>query len=156
MKYDSKNAQYECSIVRKYEYCQFFSNLADFDNFCFLNEMVSIWTRVQCGCGRLLFSTFLVHSYNVNDFCLVPLLTLRSSFSFIQFFLRFFITFFSKTMKLLFSQNEFFIQQFLEKKYFHVYIFQEWITGFYSRARYIIDIIRYPLTLAFFLVCFSV
>ena len=47
MKYDSKNAQYECSIVRKYEYCQFFSNLADFDNFCFLNEMVSIWTRVQ-------------------------------------------------------------------------------------------------------------
>ena len=63
MKYNSKNAQYECFIVSRYEYCNFFENLADFVNFCFLNEMVSIWTRVHCevfhyfGCSFLLFLT---------------------------------------------------------------------------------------------------
>ena len=46
--YGSKNDRFGWPLNRRYEKCQIFANLNDFNFFCFLNETVSFWTRVQC------------------------------------------------------------------------------------------------------------
>ena len=46
--YGSLNGWYEWSRLCRYEKCYFFQNLGKFAFFCFLNEMVSFWTRVPC------------------------------------------------------------------------------------------------------------
>ena len=47
--YGSKNDRFGWPLNRRYEKCQIFANLNDFNFFCFLNETVSFWTRVQGG-----------------------------------------------------------------------------------------------------------